>query len=902
MPSRRKKSRFSVNTPIHTHSISHPPDLQSLLGESPYIYQRYGIDHAVEYLRQLVKQGAKNLPPLAERIAILGRVANKTDPRAALELAEKALELSDKSVEAWLLAGAVYDRLGRKSESTAALYRAIESDLATPDQKLSAASMLVRQGHHEIALAKAKVAFDALGSPLRVIPTLLHIAQRTADWNWVDELTDKLHKAYSEGKKNEVIEEPRDHLLWCSDEATNIQVTRQWYERVLPCPAEISMPVPNPLKGRRLRVGYLSSDFREHPTSRLLNGLLRNHDRSNFELFMYCSGWDDGSVLRKKIERQFDHIHAVAMLDDKTAAELIQSHSIDVLVELNGPTRANRMGILNYRPAPVQIGYLGFPGSVGGGVDYIIGDDYTVPEGREIFYPEKIIRIPYTYQVNDYAARPTLAKLSRAELEMPDGDVVILGMFNNIDKVNNEVWDAWMRILNAVPNALLWTLNHGQTALRNMALAAIARGVDPNRIIVGPSMKQDEHLARMQACDLMLDPWPYGGHTTTSDALFSGVPVITLEGTNFAGRVSGGLLRAAGLEDLIAPGIEAYIQKTTNLLRDPNELKKIKQHLRDTVINSPLFDAEGRTRNIETAYISAFERAENGLTPKHIRVNPLPKNKTIPYYQRVDTFIENQPGIVSRNDFHNETEIQKSKISRIQAYVISWSGQHENAIHIASKLNTVLNKVSIVYSDPDEDFVPNASCKLIKRSNELFWGDKFKACVDTCDAELLLIIRADCTCENWALLAKKCMIAFETNESIGVWAPKIENTPLNIVLTKVSEIKDTSLSVVTNTDGIVFCLSNPIKERMRKADYSNNIYGLGINSMFCAAAFVQNKLVVVDDSILVAHDPTSDYPNGNANRQKIDFLEQLSPTEKVQYRLSLIYSKVRKMVLSDSIT
>lgn len=467
-----------------------------------------------------------------------------------------------------------------------------------------------------------RLAFDALHQPLYAIPAVLHIAQRTADWAFLDELTSRLRVVYKGGRGREIVEEPRDHLLWCKDEAINIQVARRWSQRLLPHPPLIASPKLEPLNGRRLRVGYLSSDFREHPGARLINGLFRHHDKNKFELFMYCSGWDDGSEIRKQICSHFEHIHHVSELSDRDAAKLMRSNKLDILVERNGPTRANRMGILAYRPAPVQIHYLAFPGSVGGGsVDYIIGDDYTVPEGTENLYPEKIIRIPHTYQVNDYAARPRLEKRTRAELDLPDGDVLIIGMFNNIDKVHNEVWDVWMEILKAVPKAMLWTLNHGPVALRNMAMAALARGIDPNRIIIGPGVKQEEHLLRLQACDLMLDPWPYGGHTTTGDALFAGVPVITLKGENFAGRVSGGLLRAAGLEELVMPDIATYVQTAINLLLDQNELKRIKKYLCEQLINMPIFDAAGRTRDIEAAYMVAFDRAAKSMAPEHIRIN-----------------------------------------------------------------------------------------------------------------------------------------------------------------------------------------------------------------------------------------------------------------------------------------
>jgi len=370
------------------------------------------------------------------------------------------------------------------------------------------------------------------------------------------------------------------------------------------------------LSGRRLRLGYLSSDFREHPTARLVNGLLRHHDRSHFELFMYCSGWDDGSALRREVESHFDHIHSVAHLGDAEAARLIRSHRVDVLVELNGPTRAHRMGVLAFRPAPVQVDYLGWPGSVGGrAVDYVVGDAITVPPGAEEAYPERVIRLSRVYQVNDYAVRTLPPKPTRAEVGLPEGDYLVLGMFNAINKVHNEVWDVWMQILAAVPNALLWILDPGREARKLIARAALARGMPVKRILAAPRLAEEQHLARLQHCDLLLDPWPYGGHTSTSDALFAGVPVVALEGKNFAGRVSGALLRAAGMGALVRQSRESYAKLAVGLLRDPAELARVKAFVREQVPKSDVFDARGKARQLEAAYRAAVDRVVQGREP-----------------------------------------------------------------------------------------------------------------------------------------------------------------------------------------------------------------------------------------------------------------------------------------------
>ena len=235
--------------------------------------------------------------------------------------------------------------------------------------------MLVRIGDHELAIKSAKSAFIELNRPITSASLLMYIALKVADWDMVDELIQQLNEFYGAEKFNDASEIPTTHLNWCDNELINLKVLSLWSRRNIKIPPNVIPPEPKKLDGRRLRVGYLSSDFRDHPTSRLANGLFRNHDHSKVELYLYCSGWDDKSDIRKEVISHFEHVHQVTNLSDQAAADLIRSHQIDVLVELNGPTRANRMDILAYRPAPVQIDYLGWPGSVGGRiVDYIFGD------------------------------------------------------------------------------------------------------------------------------------------------------------------------------------------------------------------------------------------------------------------------------------------------------------------------------------------------------------------------------------------------------------------------------------------------------------------------------------------------------------------------------------------------
>jgi len=595
---------------------------------------------ALNLLKQLADNQVGSGMSEARLLVEVARLVQGRYPAAALEIAREALTKEPELIDGLLIAGLLQDNLGNKQEARECMARVIDNPAAKPEQILIAANLLIRLDNSPKPVAAAFRAFDAMEQPLRWADSVLYIAMKVADWARVEKLTRQLAAAHAAGMQKEAREKPRNNVMWCADEAINLQILKNWSDTELkPKMVGHQSPEPRPLDGRRLRIGYLSSDFREHPTSRLINGLFRNHDKEKCELFMYCSGWDDSSALRKEVTSRFDHIHSVALLSDEDASNLIRSHQLDVLVELNGPTRSHRMGLLAYRPAPIQIDYMGWPGSVGGNVvDYVIGDSYTVPPGAEQLYPEKVIRIEKVYQVNDYLSMSLGTKPSRKDAGLPDDDRLVIGMFNAINKVHFEVWSVWMTILKLVPNAVLWLLDPGPVARKNIARWTKAAGVDTKRVIAAAARKQQEHLDRLQLCDLMLDPWPYGGHTSTSDALFAGVPVVALEGTNFAGRVSGALLKAAGMEVLVCKDKKDYVQKAVGLLRNPAELAKVKAFLKQNVPTSDVFDAPGKARQFEAVYEYVTRRCLAGGAPVHLAVH---NGKVEPY---ASTAVAPQPG------------------------------------------------------------------------------------------------------------------------------------------------------------------------------------------------------------------------------------------------------------------
>jgi predicted O-linked N-acetylglucosamine transferase (SPINDLY family) len=576
---------------------------------------------AADALEIAAKKGAAE--ERARQLSLAARFVQFLEPDRAQELLGKAESAAPKSAIPWIakaqIADAAHDKTGA---AKAAALRALELG-PKGAQRIELGLLLARIGEDERGMAESKAGYAELGSPIAQATSLLRIALQAADWATADALTPRLLKAHREGRTVAVGETPRTHLLWCADEPINLAVQRAFAERNFPAMPPLGVKA-RPSQGRKLRIGYLSSDYRDHATSWLFRGLLRNHNRERFDLTAYCTGWDDGSVMRREMFAHFDRVRLFSGVNDKVAAQMVVDDEIDILVDLNGLTEGTRMGILAWRPAPVQVAYLGFPGSSGGRfIDYVVADPHVVPEEKGAAYPEKLIRIQRTYQINDYAERPLPPKPSRQAVGLPP-KAVVAGMFNNINKVGSQVWETWMQILNVVPGVLLWVLDPGPAARKNLVKAATASGLDPKRLLFAPKLTQESHVARMQHCDIMLDPWPYGGHTSTADAIYSGVPVVAMEGTNFASRVSSSLLHAAGLRELVNADREAYVRTAVSLLTQPHAVAYSKQFIRESSIKNDVFNARSKTAQFEAAYEEVHARAVKGQPARNVTIRLRP--------------------------------------------------------------------------------------------------------------------------------------------------------------------------------------------------------------------------------------------------------------------------------------
>jgi len=398
-----------------------------------------------------------------------------------------------------------------------------------------------------------------------------------------------------------------------------LEIARRYAARITAraAPHALAPAAPDAGSGR-LRVGYVSADFSNHATAHLAAGLFERHDRGRFELYAYSFGPDDRSEYRRRTADAFEHFADVRNEPAHAIAARIARDRIQILIDLKGYTTASRPGIFALRPAPLQLSYLGYPGTLGAPwMDYVVADRIVLPDADLASFDERAIWLPGSYQVNDdRRVAPTTAP-APAECGLP-ADAFVFCAFNQHAKIGAGIFSAWMRMLGAVPNSVLWLLaGPGEPRLRAAAQAA---GVDPSRLVFAPRLPMSKHLARHRRAGLFLDTDVYNAHTTASDALWMGLPVLTLRGASFAGRVGESLVRAVGLPELVADDLADYERRAVTLARAPERLGALHMRLEQNRAAAPLFDTRGFTRALEAAFETAWSRHLAGAAPASFAV------------------------------------------------------------------------------------------------------------------------------------------------------------------------------------------------------------------------------------------------------------------------------------------
>jgi predicted O-linked N-acetylglucosamine transferase (SPINDLY family) len=341
--------------------------------------------------------------------------------------------------------------------------------------------------------------------------------------------------------------------------------------------------------------------------------LFEKHDKSKFELYAFSFGPDIKDPMRARVEAAFDQFIDVTTMSDKEIAMFSRMLQIDIAIDLKGATKDHRFGIFSHRAAPIQVSYLGYPGTMGAEyIDYLIADKTLIPTESQKFYTEKIAYMPHSYQVNDRSRVISERVFTKQEVGLPE-EGFVFACFNNNYKITPDVFDVWMRILKSVEGSVLWVYQDNETAALNLRKEAQKRGVVPERLVFAPKIEKSEHLARHKLADLFIDTLPINAHTTASDALWAGLPVLTCLGESFASRVAGSLLNAIGMPELITTSHEEYEALAITLGNDPQRIKAMKQKLEHNKLTTPLFDSTLFTKNIENLYEQMWKRDRDGM-------------------------------------------------------------------------------------------------------------------------------------------------------------------------------------------------------------------------------------------------------------------------------------------------
>lgn len=528
--------------------------------------------------------------------------------------------------------GTLLGNLGRHDEAEAAYRQALALSADFPHARLNLGHLAERQGRHEAALAEWRAVIDGQGSRElkvhawnntgRLLETLrrfpeaeaaltqsllldpaqpsvvqhyVHLRQKQCAWPaWqpVGELTEnQLLTGTSLLAMMSATDDPVLQLM---------AAQRFAHERV-PKPQAVPLHGTVPPRRGKIRIGYLSGDLHMHAVGLLTAELFELHDKSRFEVWAFCWTPESDQPLRQRIRHAMDHVVPISGLSDEAAARKIAEAGIDVLVDLQGLTSGARPAILGWRAAPVQVSYLGLPGTAAlPGLDYIVADRFVIPEEMRPFYTERPIVLPHCYQVSD-RQREVAPKPSRATYGLPE-DAFVYCSFNNNFKFTQEMFQSWMRTLHAVPGSVLWLLADNDTARENMLKQADAAGVARERLIFAPRVTPAEYLARFQCADLMLDTFPYNAGTTASDALWMGLPILTRAGRSYISRMAGSLLTAVGLPDLITENQGHYERLAIALGRNPARVASYRRYLAEQGRSSPLFDVPQIVRDLEAEF------------------------------------------------------------------------------------------------------------------------------------------------------------------------------------------------------------------------------------------------------------------------------------------------------------
>lgn len=518
--------------------------------------------------------------------------------------------------------GLLQQTTGRAGDAEATYRRCLALQPTHADSHYNLGHLLRGQGRIEEAALEFRTAIRCDATHTEALGELLQHLCQLCLWDDVSALMDSTLRAL---RSDEGLFSPFTMLFLDAKPEDHLLCARRWVKRKLPAKT-VQGPGPS-LAGSspdgrsrtdRLRIGYLGAN--SSPTCYLIPELLEFHDRSGFEIFTYSIGRGGDAASERRILVNSDHYVDLSNLPDVDAAGRIAADGIDILVDLKGYTSDSRWQVLSRRPAPIAVNWLGFPATMGAEfVDYILTDPFITPPGHERFFSERICRLPECYEINDRRRAIDDRTPTRAECGLPD-DAFVYCSFNQTYKITPQLFSRWLHLLESVPGSVLWLFASNPWAPQNLRQHAKARGVSPERLVFAGMMPLAGHLARYRNADLFLDTFPCVAHTTASDALWAGLPVLTRVGETFASRVAGSLLRAVGLPELVTESAPEYDRMALHLAQDRGLLTSLRERLAAGRLSSPLFDSRRFTRHLETAYRMMWDKWQSGGTPSAIDV------------------------------------------------------------------------------------------------------------------------------------------------------------------------------------------------------------------------------------------------------------------------------------------
>ena len=537
----------------------------------------------------------------------------------AIQTLDIALNTHPGNPEAWSNRGMALKGLKQNIEALASYEKALDINPGCLDSIINKGDLLTELKRYEEALSAYQQALALDPEKDYLYGLSVYIKTMICDWSHYDQQLLHIQSKLAQDKKVAV---PFSLLALLDDEGAHLKAAKLFASDKFPESAILG-PIPKRPSDKKIRIGYFSADFRNHPVASLIAELFELHDRDQFEIVGFSLGSDDADDMRLRLKGSFDQFIDICNQSDQEVAQLARDLKIDIAIDLGGYTQDCRTGIFAYRAAPIQVNYLGYPGTMGAPyIDYIIADDTVIPEANQQYYSEKVAYLPHTYQANDRKRKIADKLLKRADFDLPEQGFIFC-CFNNNFKLTPSTLDSWARILKAVNGSVLWLYEGNEKTKLNLIKEFANRDLAPERLIFAKRVPPDEHLARYQLADLFIDTLPYNAHTTTSDALWAGTPVLTLTGNSFAGRVATSLLEAIEMPELITKTLQEYEDKAIDLARNPHELVQLKKKLQAKRDTTPLFNTPLFTKHIEAAYIAMYQRYQQDLAPETLMVGML---------------------------------------------------------------------------------------------------------------------------------------------------------------------------------------------------------------------------------------------------------------------------------------